>query len=47
MKFQEAQKKKQLSAEDEAAYRAEQNKLIESYDQLTGRAGPDKKEEKK
>jgi hypothetical protein len=47
MKFQEAQKKKQVSAEEEAAYRAEQNKLIESYDQLTGRAGPGAKEEKK
>lgn len=49
MKFQEAQKKKQLSAEEEAAYRAEQNKLIESYDQLTGRsaAGGQKEEKKK
>lgn len=47
MKFQEAQKKKQLSAEEEAAYRAEQNKLIESYDQLTGRTAAGTKEEKK
>lgn len=47
MKFEEAQKKKQLSAEEEAKYREEQNKLIESYDQLTGRKGPAGKEEKK
>ena len=37
LKFQEAQKKKQLSAEDEAAYRDEHNKLIASYDQLAGK----------
>ncbi len=49
MKFQDAQKKKQLSAEEEAKYRAEQNKLIESYDQLSGRGGggKDDKDKKK
>ncbi len=48
MKFQEGQKKKQLSAEEEAKYRAEQNKLIESYDQLSGRKGtPQEEKEKK
>ncbi len=36
-RYEEAQKRKQKSLEDEAAYKAEQNKLIESYDQLTGR----------
>lgn len=39
LKYEEAQKRKQLSAEEEAAYRAEQNKLVESYDQLSGRKG--------
>ncbi|MBI5763385.1 MAG: hypothetical protein HZA51_07665 [Planctomycetes bacterium] len=37
MRFEEAQKKKQLSAEEEAARREEQNKLIASYDQMTGK----------
>jgi hypothetical protein len=36
-RYEEVQRRKQKSLEDEAAYRAEQNKLIESYDQLTGR----------
>ncbi|QDV90992.1 hypothetical protein RAS2_20790 [Phycisphaerae bacterium RAS2] len=36
-RYEEAQKRKQKSLEDEAAYKSEQNKLIESYDQLTGR----------
>jgi hypothetical protein len=47
MKFQEAQKKKQLSAEEEAKYREEQNKLIQSYDQLSGRKAGGKDEKKK
>ena len=46
LRFEEAQKKKIKSAEEEAAYRAEQNKLIESYDQLTGKAKPGKEGEK-
>lgn len=46
LRFEEAQKKKLKSAEEEAAYRAEQNKLIESYDQLTGKAKPGKEGEK-
>jgi hypothetical protein len=36
LKFEEAQKKKQISAEEEAAYVAEKKALIESYDQLSG-----------
>lgn len=44
LKFEEAQKKKQMDAEAEAAYRQEQNKLIESYDQLVGRTKPKTKE---
>jgi hypothetical protein len=46
LKIEETKKKRQLTAEEEAAYRQEQNKLIESYDQLTGRAGPKGKKEK-
>jgi hypothetical protein len=46
LRFEEAQKKKIKTAEEEAAYRAEQNKLIESYDQLTGKAKPTKEGEK-
>lgn len=37
LKFEDAKKKKQLSAEEEAAYRNEHNKLIASYDQLAGK----------
>ncbi|MEK6644608.1 MAG: hypothetical protein AABZ08_11940 [Planctomycetota bacterium] len=37
LRFEEAQKKKQVSAEEEAARRDEQNKLIASYDQITGK----------
>jgi hypothetical protein len=47
LRYEEAQKKKQLSAEEEAAYRAEKNKLVESYDQLTGRSGPAGEKKKK
>ena len=43
LKFEEAQKKKALTAEEEAAYREEQNKLIESYDQVAGKHKKDKK----
>ncbi len=44
LRFEAAQKKKQMDAEAEAAYRDEQNKLIESYDQLVGRTKPKKKD---
>lgn len=37
LKFEEAKKNKHLSAEEEAAYRDEHNKLIASYDQLAGK----------
>ncbi len=47
LKFQEAQKKKQMTAEEEAAYKAEHNKLIDSYDQLTGRSAGKADEAKK
>ncbi len=48
LKYEVAQQRKQVDAEAEAAYRQEQNKLIESYDQLTGRyKEPDKQEPKK
>lgn len=52
LKFQEAQRRKQLTAEEEAAARAEQKKIIESYDQLSGKGkigkdGKDGKEAKK
>ena len=42
LKFQEAQKKKQLTAEEEAAYRKQQKDLIESYDQLAGKGAATK-----
>ncbi|HVP13615.1 MAG TPA: hypothetical protein VMV94_20740 [Phycisphaerae bacterium] len=42
LRFEAAQKKKQRTAEDEAALRAERNKLIESYDQLVGKSGIEK-----
>jgi len=46
-RYEDAQKKKQMTAEEEAAYREEQNKLIASYDQLTGRtAKPGEKKKK-
>ena len=47
LKFEEAQKRKALDAETEAAYREEQNKLIESYDQVAGRTSPKGKQKKK
>ncbi len=37
LRYEEAQKKKGMSAEADAALRDEQKKIIESYDQLTGR----------
>lgn len=47
LRFEEAQKKKQKSAEEEAAIREEQNKLIASYDQITGKTvKPGEKKEK-
>lgn len=42
LKFEEAQKKKQLTAEEEAKYREEQKKLIDSYDQLAGKGAATK-----
>lgn len=47
LKFEEAQKKKQLSAEEEAKYREDQKKLIESYDQLAGKSAVATKDGKK
>ncbi len=47
LRVEKAQKQKQLSAEEDAAYRQEQDKLIESYDQLTGKGKKDKKDKKK
>ena len=44
LKFEEAKKKKQLTAEEEAAYKVEQKKLIESYDQLAGKGGKGSKD---
>ncbi|HUN79897.1 MAG TPA: hypothetical protein VMV81_00135 [Phycisphaerae bacterium] len=47
LRFEEAQKKKAKTAEEEAAIRAEQNKLIASYDQIAGKtAKPGEKKEK-
>lgn len=43
LRFEKIQEGKQKTAEEEAAYRAEQNKLVQSYDQLTGKAGEKKK----
>ncbi|MBN2563534.1 MAG: hypothetical protein JXQ75_21655 [Phycisphaerae bacterium] len=42
-RFDAAQKRKQLSAEEEAARREERNKLIEGYDQSVGRKDKEKK----
>jgi hypothetical protein len=42
LRFEEAQRAKQRTAEDEATLRAERNKLIESYDQLVGKSGIEK-----
>lgn len=42
LRFEEAQRKKLETAEEEATLRAERNKLIESYDQLAGKAGFEK-----
>jgi len=47
LRFERAQDRKEKGAEVEAAYREEQNKLIESYDQLTGRKKKGKKKKKK
>ncbi len=48
LKFEEAQERKAATAEAEAAFREEKNKLIASYDQITGRtAAGDKKKDKK
>lgn len=48
LKFEEAQARKAATAEAEAAFREEKNKLIASYDQITGRTAADgKKKEKK
>ncbi len=46
LRFEKIQEGRQKSAEEEASYRAEQNKLIESYDQLTGKAGKEKEADK-
>ena len=47
LRFEEAQKKKQMTLEEEAAVREEQNKLIASYDQIAGKsAKPGEKKEK-
>lgn len=46
-RYEEAQKKKQMTAEEEATYREEQNKLIASYDQLSGRGGKPGEKKKK
>lgn len=47
LKYEQAQERKAQAAETEAAYREEQNKLIESYDQIAGRSpGKDKKKKK-
>lgn len=42
LRFEAAQRRKTDSAEAEATYRDEQNKLIESYDQLAGKSGKEK-----
>lgn len=46
LKFEQVQQRKAQTAETEAAYREEQNKLIESYDQIAGRT-PAKDKKKK
>lgn len=46
LRFEEAQKKKQLTAEEEAKYREEQKKLIDSYDQLAGKGAATTKDGK-
>lgn len=47
LKYEAAQKEKQQQAEAQAAYKAEQEKLIASYDQLAGKASPKDIENKK
>lgn len=47
LKFEEVTKQKALDAEAEAAFREEQNKLIESYDQISGRTAAKGKGAKK
>lgn len=47
LKFEEAQERKAATAEAEAAFREEKNKLIASYDQITGRSSGGKKNDKK
>jgi hypothetical protein len=42
LKFEVAQRRKQEGAQADAVYREEQHKLIESYDQLAGKAGKQK-----
>ncbi len=43
LRFEQAQKNKVRSAEEEAAYQEERNRLIASYDQLAGKKGGGKK----
>jgi len=43
LRFEQAQKNKVRSAEEEAAYQEERNRLIASYDQLAGKKGSGKK----
>lgn len=47
LKFEAVRKQKTMDAEAEAAFREEQNKLIESYDQITGRTAAQGKGTKK
>mgnify|MGYP001470302144 CR=1 FL=1 len=47
LKYEAAQKQKQMSAEAEAAYKLEQQKLIASYDQLAGKGTDEKLKNKK
>lgn len=47
LKFEQVQQRKAEGAETEAAYREEQNKLIESYDQIAGRTPAKDKKKKK
>lgn len=47
LKFEQVQQRKAQTAETEAAYRQEQNKLIESYDQIAGRSPGKNKKQKK
>ncbi|MBK8269049.1 MAG: hypothetical protein IPK83_12370 [Planctomycetes bacterium] len=40
LKYEAVQKRKQMDAEAEAVFKAEQQKIIESYDQLAGKGSP-------